>query len=87
MTSKALGDFKDSAALSLGVELELQLVNLHDFDLVGSAPDLLRDIEKRKLKLDVKPEMTISMIESVYRSRTRICMNTKTFRLKRNCSL
>ena len=67
----AIEPFAKSRPLTMGIELELQLVNLHDFDLVGSAPDLLRDIEKRKLKLDVKPEMTISMIEMA----TGICEN------------
>jgi len=55
--------FADSRPLTLGIELELQLVNSHDYDLVGAAPDLLRDLERQKLKMDVKPEMTMSMIE------------------------
>lgn len=58
-----LGSFAKSRPLTMGIELELQLVNFHDYDLVGSAPDVLRDIERQKLKLDVKPEMTNSMIE------------------------
>jgi hypothetical protein len=37
----ALGEFKHSAALSLGVELELQLVSKRDFDLTRGATDLL----------------------------------------------
>ena len=33
--------FKSSESLTLGVELELQLVNTYDFDLSSSADDLL----------------------------------------------
>ena len=58
-----LESFAKSRPLTMGVELELQLVNLHDYDLVGAAPDLLRYVEKKKVTLDIKPEMTISMIE------------------------
>ena len=38
----SLADFADSRSLSLGVELELQIVNRHDYDLSPSAHDLLR---------------------------------------------
>lgn len=67
----SLGTFASSRPLTLGIELELQLVNLHDYDLTGAAPDLLRDFERRKLGMDVKPEMTRSMIEMA----TGICEN------------
>lgn len=59
----ALEAFADSRALTLGVELELQIVNTHDFDLTHGAHDLLRLVGKRKLPGEVKPEMTGSMIE------------------------
>jgi len=59
----ALESFAKSRSLTMGIELELQLVNVHDYDLVGAAPDLLRYVEKQKRALDVKEEMTISMIE------------------------
>jgi glutamate---cysteine ligase / carboxylate-amine ligase len=55
--------FKPSAALSLGVELELQLVRPHDLDLSRDAAELLRRLDKRKLPGAVKPEITESMIE------------------------
>jgi glutamate---cysteine ligase / carboxylate-amine ligase len=55
--------FSASAALSVGVELELQLVRPHDLDLSRDAADLLRRLEKRKLPGAVKPEITESMIE------------------------
>jgi glutamate---cysteine ligase / carboxylate-amine ligase len=55
--------FKKSAALSLGVELELQLVNTHDYDLAPYADDMLRLMRKHKLPGSVVPEITSSMIE------------------------
>ena len=55
--------FTASAALSVGVELELQLVRPHDFDLSRDAGDLLERLAKRKLPGAVKPEITESMIE------------------------
>src|ERR1035437_3071785 len=67
----SLEPFSESRSLTMGIELELQLVNLHDYNLVGSAEDLLRDVERQKLDMDVKPEMTSSMIEMA----TGICEN------------
>ena len=58
-----LEPFQKSAALSLGVELELQLVNTHDYDLAPYAEDMLRLMEKLPLPGSVVPEMTSSMIE------------------------
>nr|WP_233167876.1 YbdK family carboxylate-amine ligase [Xylophilus sp. ASV27] len=49
--------------MSLGVELELQLVNTHDYDLAPYAEDMLRVLEKQPLPGSVVPEMTSSMIE------------------------
>jgi glutamate---cysteine ligase / carboxylate-amine ligase len=59
----SLGEFASSRAFTLGVELELQIVNRHDYDLAPGAADLLRLTDKRKLAADVKPEITSSMIE------------------------
>jgi len=59
----SLEAFQKSEALSLGVELELQLVNTHDFDLAPYAEDMLRMISKMPLPGAVVPEMTSSMIE------------------------
>lgn len=67
----ALESFAKSRPLTLGIELELQLVNVHDYDLVGAAPDLLRYVEKQNVQMDIKPEMTMSMIEMA----TGICEN------------
>ncbi len=58
-----LQPFTASAALSMGVELELQLVNPTDFDLSASATDLLHLLARAKFPGDVKPEMTESMLE------------------------
>ncbi len=56
--------FASSSAYTLGVELELQIVNRHDYDLTAGAVDLVRLMERRKLAADVKPEITSSMIET-----------------------
>jgi len=59
----SLAEFTRSEPLTLGVELELQLVSNHDFDLSPQAQDLLRLLEKHPGAWDVKPEITRSMIE------------------------
>jgi carboxylate-amine ligase len=59
----SLESFAPSRALSIGVELELQLVGTHDYDLVAVAEDLLRTMARSEFQGDVKPEMTCSMIE------------------------
>jgi len=56
-------EFTASAPLSLGVELELMVLNTHDYNLVRGAPDLLARLEKVELDGEVKPEITESMIE------------------------
>ena len=61
--SMSLQDFTPSQALTIGVELELQLVGTHDFDLAPQAEDLLRVLKGHPGAWDVKPEITRSMIE------------------------
>ena len=56
-------EFKASDPLSLGVELELMVLNTHDYNLVRGAPDLLARLDKVELDGEVKPEITESMIE------------------------
>jgi carboxylate-amine ligase len=56
-------EFKPSAFLTLGVELELQLVNTRDGDLTRGASDLLALLGKASHPGDAKPEITESMIE------------------------
>jgi len=58
-----LEPFQKSAALSLGVELELQLVNTHDYDLAPYSGEMLRLMSNFSLPGAVVPEMTSSMIE------------------------
>ena len=67
----SLETFAASESYTLGVELELQIVNSHDYDLTSGAADLLRLIEKHDLVADVKPEITSSMIELS----TGVCTN------------
>lgn len=59
----SLEPFSQSEPLTIGVELELQLVNTHDYDLAPYAEDMLRLMEKIELPGSVVPEMTSSMIE------------------------
>jgi carboxylate-amine ligase len=56
-------EFKQSAALTLGVELELQIVNTRDCDLTRGASELLALLHKRGHPGEVKPEITESMVE------------------------
>ena len=59
----SLEAFARSGELSLGVELELQIVNSHDHDLAPAAADLMRLMKGRRIPGEVKPEITRSMIE------------------------
>ncbi|MES2900878.1 MAG: YbdK family carboxylate-amine ligase [Pseudomonadota bacterium] len=58
-----LEPFAQSAALTFGVELELQLVSLSDFDLSAASPDLLHLLARKPFPGNVTPEITESMIE------------------------
>jgi carboxylate-amine ligase len=58
-----LEPFARSEALTFGVELELQLVSLSDFDLTGASPDMLHLLARKPFPGNVTPEMTESMIE------------------------
>ncbi|MCL2523155.1 MAG: YbdK family carboxylate-amine ligase [Betaproteobacteria bacterium] len=64
--------FHHSEALTLGVELELQLLNTHDYDLAPYAEDMLRLLCKIPLPGSVTPEITRSMIEIS----TGVCRNS-----------
>ena len=57
------GEFARSQPLSLGVELELQLVSLRNFDLTRGATDLLASLVDDGRCGDIKLEITESMIE------------------------
>jgi carboxylate-amine ligase len=56
-------DFKPSPSLSVGVELELQILNSRDHNLARDAADLIAMVEKNGCPGDVKPEITESMVE------------------------
>ena len=56
-------EFKQSAALSIGVELELQLVDAVGCDLTHAASDLIELAERRPHPGEIKPEITESMLE------------------------
>jgi len=58
-----LEPFKSSDSLSLGVELELQLVSLSDFDLTEASPDMLELLRRRPFPGQVTPEVTEGMLE------------------------
>ncbi|MCC2645476.1 MAG: gamma-glutamyl ligase [Burkholderiales bacterium] len=58
-----LGPFKDSKPYTIGVELELQLINLSNFDLTAASPDLIYLLNKCEFPGNVTPEITESMIE------------------------
>ena len=59
----SLEPFATSRALTMGIELELQIVNTHDFDLAPHAADLMRLMKGRAIPGKVTPEITRSMIE------------------------
>lgn len=56
-------EFTTSQPLTLGVELELQLVSPRDYDLTRAATDLLANLQHDGQCGDVKLEITESMIE------------------------
>jgi carboxylate-amine ligase len=58
-----LEPFRLSQPLTFGVELELQLVSLSDFDLTAASPDLLHLLARKPFPGNVTPEITESMIE------------------------
>jgi len=55
--------FTSSTPLTFGVELELQLVNLSDFNLTAASPDLMHLLKRKPFPGNVTPEITESMIE------------------------
>jgi carboxylate-amine ligase len=59
----SLEPFASSGALSMGIELELQIVSRYNYDLMPCAPDLLRLLDGVRLPGAITPEMTESMIE------------------------
>src|SRR6059058_6227103 len=58
-----LEPFATSAPLTFGVELELQLISLSDFDLTPASPDLMHLLKRKPFPGNVTPEITESMVE------------------------
>lgn len=56
-------DFQGSDAATMGVELELQILSRHDYNLTCGASDLLAQLARRKHPGNVVPEITEGMIE------------------------
>ena len=61
--SVAILPFTSSTPFTMGIELELQLVNRRNYNLASDAVDLLTWIEPRELQKQIKLEMTQGMIE------------------------
>ena len=59
----SLEPFVDSKPFTFGIELEMQIVNTHDYDLTKAGTDLLRLIKDEKIPGNITPEITESMIE------------------------
>lgn len=55
--------FHRSSELTLGAELELQIINPQTQDLIARAKDLIRRIRNSDYNEQIKPEITQSMIE------------------------
>jgi carboxylate-amine ligase len=56
-------EFNNSTPLTLGVELELMIVNRRDYNLTRGSDDLLLLIDRQPHGHDIKPEITQGMIE------------------------
>jgi carboxylate-amine ligase len=56
-------EFTHSEPLTFGVELEVMVLNTHDYNLTRGAADILPRLHKLDLPGEVKPEITESMIE------------------------
>lgn len=56
-------EFLASSFASIGVELELQIIDLSDLDLSSGASFLLQHLQSPPKKITVTPELTESMIE------------------------
>ena len=70
--SEAAMEFTKSDALTLGVELELQLLSQRDYDLTRGATDLLSHLKYDGTFGDVKLEITESMIEVSTQARATV---------------
>jgi carboxylate-amine ligase len=80
MTQENPIQFQTSESFSLGVEIELQIVDKNDLSLVPKAPEIL-DSVPTDLKERIKPEFIRSMIEV----NTEVCSNME--QVKKNLTL
>ena len=55
--------FKLSAEVSLGIELEFQIINPATFGLISRSKELIQNIKTSPMSQWIKPEITQSMIE------------------------
>lgn len=55
--------FKQSQHVSIGTEIELQLINPHSFALMSRAKEIIRHLKSSEYQPLIKPEITQSMIE------------------------
>lgn len=56
-------EFNTSQPLTLGVELELMILNRRDYNLTRGSDDLLLQVNRKPHGFDIKPEITQGMIE------------------------
>jgi len=71
LSDQKIFPFKSSSPLSLGIELELQIVSPYSQNLVARAKDLIKNLKNSPYHELIKPEITQSMIEinsSIHRS-------------------
>jgi carboxylate-amine ligase len=76
-------EFTASTGVSVGVELELQILNSRDYDLARDAADLIGLLEKTPHPGAVKPEITESMVElnsSVHQGHDTLAAELKVIR-------
>ncbi|AUT62628.1 YbdK family carboxylate-amine ligase [Paraburkholderia terrae] len=66
-----LQPFASSDPFTMGVELEVQVVNTHDYNLTKAATELLNRVSEQTFAGAIKPETTEGMIELA----TGICQN------------
>src|ERR1700730_3549745 len=64
--------FTSSTPFTMGIELELQLVNRRNYNLASDAVDLLTWIQPRALQKQIKLEKTQGMIELNSEVHTRV---------------
>lgn len=83
MSVASLCSFTSNNTLTVGIELELQLIDLHNFNLIMEAKDFLRRLSEVAHPGELKPEITQSMIEfnsSIHSSYPTLLNEINTFK-------